>query len=545
MNKVLTSYNRFIPGVTENRANELFVIAKKERRLEGADFRSNKWKLKGNELTDKATIIFPSELPAIVIMQMKCFIVELIHRRFSQSIVKKYYNVIKKTALFIKGDWSSVLNIDIDRIPNLQVVDSFALVSFLNYISEFELAAKVGYEIEEKSLYKKRGKRQLVDFKTQLILDYVFYDYFTDATICRDDLIYYYPLLIWWELGMIIPMRSTEYCAMKRQFVYERDGQNYCDLPVTKEKYSDTQAISYVALPVDEKLEKLVNNYCELVNEIDPHRKYLFSIKPYNRRHPTRGGKTRKYVDRNVLGGILNEFLQLVVEERYGIPVISKGEGASSGLTEYVERIQLGDIRHFAFYNMLKQGLDPLTIMMIARHKDINSQMAYTSGVETYSKSEVEVLAMMLIRRSKQRNINLEMAGILQSRHVILEQMRHEDDLVQQSNVELVDMDNCYCPKNHYIKDCPPNAECLICPYHVNKQDDEAHIAAVNQAVSDRATEELNDIVNVLKKMYITQSGERTPRDLVAIKALQPAINACAIAMMNKMEIGDVKDEQE
>lgn len=90
-----------------------------------------------------------------------------------------------------------------------------AICEFLNYFPTGNSEQYIEALQEELSSKSEWNPREIISYDTLLKLDYIFYDYF--SRVDKEERLKYYPLLIWWELTRLIPMRPTELCLTEKE----------------------------------------------------------------------------------------------------------------------------------------------------------------------------------------------------------------------------------------------------------------------------------------------------------------------------------------
>ena len=94
---------------------------------------------------------------------------------------------------------------------------------------------------------------------------------FVDKENFDKELLMVYPLVIWWRLTTVIPMRASEFCLMERDclIVDEDKDKNtdkyYIKLPRTKQTSKRVQIMDKVA--IDDEMYQLINRYIDLTNQ--------------------------------------------------------------------------------------------------------------------------------------------------------------------------------------------------------------------------------------------------------------------------------------
>ena len=213
---------------------------------------------------------------------------------------------------------------------------------------------------------------------------------------------FFYPILLWWTLTTQIPLRPSEFIALKRNCFYHTDnGQCRIKLPRAKnEKKNVPDELEILDdLQIAPEVYELFREYVEISEDDDSG--LLFSYKIfgdyYGEKNLSRFNATKNVVNEfnyGALDKLLETFYTDIIKGRYGFTPVRKNESVPE--TVAIEIICLNDTRHFAFLNMMLQGFSELSIARIGGHAKIESQIWYHSHLTTFAQSSVYVMAKML-----------------------------------------------------------------------------------------------------------------------------------------------------
>src|SRR5699024_12876591 len=78
--------------------------------------------------------------------------------------------------------------------------------------------------------------------------------------------ILFYPILIWWNLTSIIPIRSTEFCLIKRDSTSKENNKFFVTITRIKKPLNDSVNY-YNKIEINESMYHLLINYIELKSE--------------------------------------------------------------------------------------------------------------------------------------------------------------------------------------------------------------------------------------------------------------------------------------
>ncbi|MFZ8504510.1 integrase, partial [Staphylococcus aureus] len=135
--------------------------------------------------------------------------------------------------------------------------------------------------------------------------------------------ILFYPILIWWNLTTIIPIRSTEFCLIKRDSI-SKEGNRFF-LTITRIKKPLNDAVNYYnKIEINESMYHLLNNYIELTEEygesetLISYRSLIYADNPGRRELQKRDLNS---FNKNNLEKLLKRFYKEVINEYYHINV--------------------------------------------------------------------------------------------------------------------------------------------------------------------------------------------------------------------------------
>lgn len=266
------------------------------------------------------------------------------------------------------------------RIRNAPTIGYF--ISFVGHEKEDELLAICN------ALYPQiddvNNVRKLPNFKDVLLFDWIISDFQKKWT--NQEKLHYYPIVLWWSLTLIIPMRSTEFCSLAYDCVSCKNGAYYIRIPRIKRKQKTSQDIDVTdTLQINVEIYNLVLEYKKLTRDFK-RTPYLLSFQAY--RQSERGQKNQgaeaKKANKDLFEVsqfyiLLKNFYHEIVHNKYGFNQISK--------------LRPMDTRHYAFCNMMLQGFNMLSIARIGGHYRLNTQMHYFNHLEQLSESSIQYLS--------------------------------------------------------------------------------------------------------------------------------------------------------
>lgn len=298
--------------------------------------------------------------------------------------------------------------IDNEYIKSTKIHIRRCVLSYLDFLEEYDLIKedeiKVhNYLYNRELLPEERKVRKLPQNKDIFYFDYIIKDFFENYSKEREDECLekkiYKPLLIWWKLGNVIPLRVSEICSkMPKTCIREEDGRYYLKLNRVKvslegrkvRRSSDPSIPLLSEVEITKDIYNLIDEYLK-ETEFDDDRKNLFSyqallqfksdymklnIRKNYIRFSTSYQKFKKdCFSRSILDSLLESFYTYVVEGRYNV--------------YHANRIDLGDLRHLAFSSLVYQGVNPIDIAMLGGHTNLRTQDHYVGHARYYIDSEI------------------------------------------------------------------------------------------------------------------------------------------------------------
>lgn len=258
-----------------------------------------------------------------------------------------------------------------------------------------------GLDTLKKGLKLTECIREIPTNKEAIMFGYYIDLFFNDKKVSQELKIYYMPILIWWKISNVIPIRPSELCVkMKRDCLIEEDNRLYIKVDRIKRSRIRSKTKKRALLPTLEKLEiskeihELISKYINLTNNYG-ETKTLFSYNAlieFSRyiseqyqfmRHMRSNAnqrmnlkKDKEHFTASVLSRMLSSFYKYIIKEIYSDKSIK-------------ETLSLHDTRHYAFTSLMLQGLTPVEIALIGGHTTLKSQETYQSNVSYYVDHEI------------------------------------------------------------------------------------------------------------------------------------------------------------
>ncbi|MEG2867899.1 MAG: tyrosine-type recombinase/integrase, partial [Terrisporobacter sp.] len=403
------------------------------------------WKIKKQ---NKSTAKFEFDIDeSNIIIPMKCFIIHGMESNLSPDYILSAVRRIKKDYKFTDGfsvekfkEYEEMFIKSSKRIKE-------DIVLYHNMFSEY-------YEQYLPSIYlnlfkiKFRGKhnaRTLPNYDSVLKFEYILNDYFENVSYELRKR--FFPLFLWWKVTTIIPLRPEEFLDIKSSCLSMYNERYFITIPRKKKKGKMAKIPITDTLQINKDTYDLINEYLDMQTE-EEKGEYLFSYLAYHSFLPE-SHKKQAVSRRNRIDKMDNEQLRELIDDFY-LEVIEESY-------KYVglERLKLGDTRHFAFCNMRLQGFNALSIARIGGHDNLSSQVHYHSHSDYFAQAKVKVLSDIIQRNRKK---DLGECDFLDSTQVILRSkiLKNFDGMKE---VE----EGYYCKDKEFPNNCIK--ECIQCDY--------------------------------------------------------------------------------
>ena len=338
---------------------------------------------------------------------LKCWVLSLIKEDYSASFIRVMYDSVASAIKasnnfdinFINGKkGNAIFTIMQEQEGNKGLIPG--IISYIDFLEEYDFIEKGHHEAikiiknNKKSLFNRIKRRELPSNKDILTFAYYIKKFFEET---KDDNLknFFKPLLLWWKITNVIPMRPSEFSfKLKPDCLIKENGELYLKVSRIKLR-SNRKKVGRIPilnkLTITKEIYDLIDEYRELVS-FDKNRDTLISYKALinfknevidNDSEYLKVFKKQNFLKRHsesfnsrLLSDLIVYFYKIVIEGIYGF-------------TSYKDRICAGDTRHLAFTSLFIQGLTPIEIAMIGGHTTLNMQINYTGHIEFYIGSEM------------------------------------------------------------------------------------------------------------------------------------------------------------
>lgn len=307
------------------------------------------------------------------------------------------------------------------------------------------------------TLPNKQNARKIANYESIIFFDEVLEIYLSNCS--NEEKRRYYPILLWWKITKVIPMRSFEFLSIVFDCVYvDKNGYFWLRVPRSKKRAQPGRIGVVNELRINKNTYILICEYQNIIKE-KYKAQYLISYKSYfsffDNSHKAFALKYKNNIEQTEIAqfcNILDSFYDKVVN-----PAATK-----YGYTD-VQRLRPGDTRHLAFINMKLQGYSRLTIARIGGHTSLQSQMSYYKRENIYAKSKVKVLSNVLLM-NKQSSYVVGVLGVLGPVNELVERSKiyYGDALPGWSAIK-----KGWCTDNEFPYNCFKVRDCEWCNSYI------------------------------------------------------------------------------
>lgn len=338
---------------------------------------------------------------------IKCWVTGFLQEYRCETACTHFKNLLDFTIRTngIKGqyisDYITFVKEEYDAEEPTKIRKMFAVLNFLDYYPDLDITDETMIELFrfKKSLSKEKGSRILPSSKSIMLFSKCLEEYFDTIVVPNSvEYIRYYPILIWWKLTNIIPMRIGEFCRIVRNSLIHENNKVYIQLPRAKNPKRRVQIIDKIYL--SDEMVKLINRYIEITDQFGK----TATLISYRAQSATnmRTAIPREKIFKNrynisCFKWILDSLYTLLLPSAFNIavaPLRKKGEEESQEIEtmhyDINQRLRPNDTRYLAFMNLYMQGFHPVEAARMGGHVSISTQYTYQNHVEYWVDSEVE-----------------------------------------------------------------------------------------------------------------------------------------------------------
>lgn len=346
----------------------------------------------------------------------KCWVLHrLVNDELSPTTVTTYFNYLSETIILTQAFREDQVDILYEFIQTLKLADGpkrqrvITIINFLSYFNyldiDFEYTQKMYKLLNTLKVVKK--SRLIPSGKDILRFSKILEDFFEKSDKTSKSYIHFFPLLLWWKITTVIPLRPFEFCDIGKDCLdYNNDNKCYLLLPRLKGPHKKTknrnrkQIVDRILLP--NYIESIIKEYLEIIEPFeDNDRKTLISRLVYEKTLiKTASTYNRKRANDRFLTPdlsiLINRFYNEIVDKNYGLksiklpPIGRKAKEEKKDIQYDLISVRAIDSRHIAFINMLAQGWAKPEIARFGGHLVLETQETYQNHREYWIEEETQ-----------------------------------------------------------------------------------------------------------------------------------------------------------
>ena len=348
---------------------------------------------------NKRGLKFPILASKDMEIALKCHIIGLLYNGYAPATVADKLSKIRKEIVASKSFT------DLEELQvNLFNSKSGYLIAY--YIKEFIDFYQINNKKEIISilkLYKNSAyeNRKLPDYLNFIMFHEILNDYFNQQ-FQDSGTLKYKPLLLWWNLTTILPMRPSAFTRLESDCVYQtKDNRYWIKIPQIK----DVKSNRIEKLPIHMEINKVVfEMIISLRNEI---------YKEFGQRKFLIPKEFTIYIGKQFKSKMVASVEDRLTTKQFAEYVIQfQEEVIKKEYAEFkIETILPIHSRHIAIINLFLQGFNLYTISRIAGHKEIETPSNYYAHAESFVTSNIYVLVNNQISNNISNRISTGLMG--------------------------------------------------------------------------------------------------------------------------------------
>lgn len=470
--------------------------------LENIDFHRN-W-LKFDEII--SAIQFNEQIKTQEFIQIvKCWTASLIGEGYASGTIQEAVRCLKHFLVLTKGftetNTDELADTLIDMGKKSLMATCNSVLNFFDYYSDFSFDTDAYITL----LYSVKPSwedsvRLLPSSKDILIFSKVLEDYFS-KNLTELEYLRWFPIWLWWNLTTLIPLRPSEYCKIKRECLFEKDGHFYINLPREKIKYNNKRNIQILdTIMISARLYRKIEEYIQRTDSYGKS-KTLISYRSiptilWESYHLSNTYKKRLSSDTYTLPIFrehLKSFYEKILLGEYNI--LLTGEDINVNRLFIKRQLLPGDTRHLAFMNLNRQGYHPVEIARLGGHSTLHSQNHYFNHIGNY----VDLEILELITKVDLGSSNNQEGSEPQHEQSIGMSFI-EKYILKPSNTDFkIKMIDGYCTDPH--QNCKVE-DCWECPsWRISQEEFMEKRNILEQKLTNTKTH-LNEVIDNLKDIY-------------------------------------------
>lgn len=448
---------KVVDDFTDGEYLEMFQKLKDESIIRNISYNDIEWVLQRAD-GHKNHIKFDMGIRPLVNEKLRHYILLKLHKqKVSVHTASIHLKAIKTELLethFLDKDYIHTYREQVGSYNDTRKKYLFAFMDFLKFC-QLENAKEYFAVVDGTPMRYPQRSRELPCYQSIILFDYIINDFIKRKNIMEKAR--YYPVLIWWKVSSVIPLRPGEVYQLPKDCVFEKNGKYYIHIERIKNRFKRRQYSKPVIkdFEINDDVYFTIRDYVDYISEFDDT-EYLFSVKSLKKVAGIRSKDIDvKRLTQSSMGTIYKRFKKEVIEQEYGYHIVPLGQRKDRN---DIEEIKMGDVRHLAIINLMMMGYNPLYIMELAGHQRLNTQMGYYNHVDTFATAKSHVLKEMIKKNNGSLYLNEYNSG-----DYVLQKTLLGDSYY---NLPLVFDGKGRCRSKNFPYDCVCT-ECIFCPHFI------------------------------------------------------------------------------
>ncbi|MDU3527036.1 hypothetical protein [Clostridium sp.] len=399
------------------------------------------------------------------------YILELIYSDNAKGIIRTFMS-------FTRSFLEKTSFLDIEKIKKVEL-DEINISYHYSYEKLLTVLEFMGYEIpdEYRELYsetkmKEYGTRKLPRFTSVFKFIDVIERFKENAT--EEELIRYYPVVLWHSISFIIPLRPSELLLTRFDCESKVGDKFFINVKRTIKKGSPNKyrvesfgIENYYREETIEINEKMYNEILIYKSFLEKHvpngyKEFLFSSDLYDLGKRNNVERiTEGVITSGELSRLIESFYVDIIQNKFGIGITERHSEESDEFL--VETLVPYDSRHLAIINLILIGNEHYTVMKLAAHTQLSTTKGYFDHIEEYANGYSINYAKYLSGKTSNKKSEVDEISISQKNNRSLSNWRS----VTKEKRKFTKVDGGYC--SYHLQDFNPcyevNGNHNICNY--------------------------------------------------------------------------------
>lgn len=400
------------------------------------------------------------------------YIVEMIYSDNARGIIRGFMSYTKdfleKTSFL---DVEKIEKVKLEETHMQNLISNERLLNLLEFMG-YEIPIEY-IELYSETKVRESKTRKLPRFTSIFKFIEVMEKFKESAT--EEELVRYYPVVLWHDISFIIPLRPSELLMTKFECESKYGDKFFITVRRSIKKGSPNKyrvesfdVENYYREETVEINEKMYNEILSYKSFLEKHvtkgnKEFLFCANLYElgKRCNHEKGLPREVITSEALNHLIEGFYVDIIQNKFGIGITERYAQETDELL--VETLIPYDSRHLAIINLILMGNEHYTVMKLAGHNNISTTKGYYDHIEEYANGYSINYAKYLSGKKLNKAWELDELSISDKNNRSLSNWRN----VTKEKRKLTKVDGGYC--SYHLQDFSPcyevNGNHNICNY--------------------------------------------------------------------------------